>query len=369
MTRACKKAGGINLAQGICDLPTHPLVQEGAIEAIRGHRSIYSEYEGILELRKAIAAKMAEHNRLPCDPEKEIAVTVGATGAFAMAFLALLEPDDEVVVFEPYYSYHLNTIRALRGKPICVTLRGDRFDIDEEQLRSAFSIRTKAIVVCTPSNPCGKVFTRHELSLIAELCNEHNIVAVTDEIYEYIVYDGVEHLSLATLPGMRERTVTISGLSKTFSITGWRLGYAVAPVELMKTIGVLNDLFYVCAPTPLQYGGASGLTVGPEYYEDLSRSYALKRNLMEDAVRRAGLRPIIPQGAYYMLADHSTLGWGTAREAARRLLETTGVATVPGSDFYHGSDGDHLLRFCFAKEDEVLMEAGERMARIDPRKT
>lgn len=368
MTRACRAVDGINLAQGICDLPTHPLVQDGAIKAIRENRSTYSAMEGIPELRRAIAEKMAAYNHLPCNPSTEIIVTVGASGAFAMASLSLLAPGNEVILFEPYYGYHLNTILTLRGEPVFVRLHGSDFKIDESELRSAFSSRTKAIVVCTPSNPSGKVFTRAELSLIAELCQERDIVALTDEIYEYIVYDGAQHLSLATLPGMRERTVTISGLSKTFSITGWRLGYVVAEAEIAHAIGVLNDLFYVCAPTPLQYGAANGMTVEEDYYKGLAASYAVKRGLMAEAIRGAGLNPIIPKGAYYMLVDASSLGWGTARETARRLLDETGVATVPGSSFYRGTDGDRLLRFCFAKDNEVLIEAGDRMNSLSPRK-
>ena len=200
--------------------------------------------------------------------------------------------------------------------------------------------------------------------MIAGLCIEHDIAAVTDEIYEYMVYDGAEHISLATLPGMQERTVTISGFSKTFSITGWRLGYAVAQPELASVIGVLGDTFYVCAPTPLQYGGARGLTVGPEYYTELRESYAHRREIMAGAVRAAGMTPIIPQGGYYMLADISRLGWGGADDTARRLLIETGIAAVPGTGFYKSDAGDSLLRFCFAKDENVLNDAAERMGRI-----
>jgi aminotransferase len=367
MTRACKEIGGINLAQGICDLPTHKLAQQGAIEAIREHRSIYSLHEGIPELREAIAKKMADYNRIICDPASEIVVTVGATGAFVLALLALLDPDDEVVLFEPFYSYHRNAILAFRGRPVSVLLRGPGFQIDVEELHKAFSPRTKAIVVCSPSNPSGKVFKRDELSAIARVCIENDVIAVTDEIYEYIVYDGAEHVSLATLPGMRERTVTISGFSKTFSITGWRLGYAVAPAEMAQTIGVLNDLLYVCAPTPLQHGAARGMEVGPEYYTALAHSYARKRKLMAEALRGAGFIPIVPQGAYYTLADASPLGRGPSREVAGWLLAEAGVASVPGSAFYTGTDGENLLRFCFAKDDEVLIEAGRRMASVSRR--
>lgn len=364
MSRACAAVDGINLGQGICDLPTHPLVQEGAIDAIRAGLATYSPYEGIPELREAIARKMSSFNHLPCDPASEVVVTVGSTGAFAMAVFALCEPGDEVVLFEPFYGYHLNTLAAAGTKPVFVLLRGDRFEFDPRDLERAFERRPRAVVVCTPSNPCGKVFTRVELSAIARLAAEHDVIALTDEIYEYILFDGAEHVSLATLPGMRERTVTISGLSKTFSITGWRLGYAVAPPEIARAITVLSDLFYVCAPTPLQYGGARGMTVEPEYYADLARSYATKRALMADSLRGAGMRPILPQGAYYMLADVSALGWGDSRAAANRLLAETGVASVPGAAFYHDGAGDGLLRFCFAKEDDALLEAGRRMAAL-----
>jgi aminotransferase len=364
MSRACDAVGGINLGQGICDLPTHPLVQEGAIEAIRASRATYAPHDGIAPLRQAIARKMESYNALPCDPDSEIVVTSGSTGAFAMTMLALLEPGDEVILFEPYYSYHRNTVLAMRGEPVFVTLHGDAFAFEEAELRAAVTPRTRAIVVCTPNNPCGKVFTREELSVIAGLCLEHDLTAVTDEIYEYILYDGAEHVSLATLPGMRERTVTISGISKTFSVTGWRIGYAVAEPETARTIGVLSDLFYVCAPTPLQYGAARGLEVDPSYYGEIAAEYAPKRSLMAGAARGAGLTPLLPQGAYYMLADASGLGWGGARDAAHRLLAETGVACVPGSAFYRGTAGEHLLRFCFAKPDEALVEAGRRMSGI-----
>jgi len=364
MTRACKEVGGINLAQGMSDLPTHPLVKEGAIEAINENRATYSPHEGIQELREAIAKKMADHNRLPCDPATEVVVTVGSTAAFAMTLLALCEPGDEVILFEPYYSYHLKALIGLRVEPVFVTLHGDEFKIDEAELRRAFTPKTKAVVVCTPSNPCGKVFTRDELSMIAGLCIEHDIAAVTDEIYEYMIYDGREHVSLATLPGMRARTITISGLSKTFSITGWRLGYAVAQEELAHTIGVLGDTFYVCAPTPLQHGAARGMTVGPEYYTDLRESYARRREIMAGAIRSTGMTPIIPHGGYYMLGDVGPLGWGDSREAAERLLSETGVAAVPGGGFYHSEVGDRMLRFCFAKDDVVLKDAAGRMGRI-----
>lgn len=364
MSRACAAVGGINLGQGICDLPTPAPVRDGAIAAIAESKAAYAPHDGIPELKRAVAAKMAAYNDLACDPETEVIVTSGSTGAFAMTVLALIEPGDEVILFEPYYSYHWNTIVALRGVPVPVTLRGPGFVFDPAEIEAAITPRTRAIVVCTPNNPCGKVYAREELAQIARLAIDHDLVAITDEIYEYIVYDGARHVSMATLPGMRERTVTISGISKTFSITGWRIGYVVAAPEIARTIGVLSDLFYVCAPTPLQYGVARGMQVGQEYYAGIAQMYAAKRDVMATAARAAGLDPIVPQGAYYMLADCSALGWGDARSTAQRLLHETGVATVPGSAFYRGTSGDHLLRFCYAKDDASLAEAARRLAAL-----
>ncbi|MBD3160892.1 MAG: aminotransferase class I/II-fold pyridoxal phosphate-dependent enzyme [Candidatus Eisenbacteria bacterium] len=364
MTRACRAVGGINLAQGLSDLPTHPLVQEGAIEAIRAHHSTYSPQEGIPELREAIARKMRADNRLACDPETEVVVTAGATGGFTAAAMALLDPGDEMILFEPYYPYHRNALIGLGAAPIAVRMQGDRCAIDDDALAAAVTDRTKAIVVCNPANPPGKVFRRDELERIARLCVERDLFAITDEIYEYYLYDGNEHVSLATLPGMRERTITISGFSKTFRITGWRLGYVVAVPEIARRIGVVNDAFYVCAPTPLQYGAARGLGVGRSYYVELRESYQRKRDLLARAVEAAGMRPLIPEGCYYLMAEVSRLGWGDARTAARKLLDTAGVAAVPGRAFYDGDEGDRWLRFCFAKEDAVLEEAARRLERV-----
>jgi aminotransferase len=368
MSRACDAAGGVNLGQGICDLPTHPLVQRGAIEAIEASRATYSVYEGIAPLREAIAAKLLAYNRIEADPRSEVLVTVGSTGAFALAMLALVDPGDAVVLFEPFYSYHLNAALLVGGVPRYVTLRGDDFRFDEAELEAA-AAGARAIVVCTPSNPCGKVFTRDELAAIARVAERHDLIVITDEIYEYILFDGREHVSPATLPGMRERTVTISGFSKTFSITGWRLGYAVGPAEIIRSMGPLSDLLYVCPPTPLQYGVARGLGVGPEYYAAMRAEYSDLRTVMAEALRSAGLRPILPQGAYYMLADHTdvgrALGWRTARDAANDLLARTGVASIPGSAFYSDpAAGDHLLRFCFAKPRPALEDAARRLATL-----
>ena len=364
MTRECERVSGINLGQGICDLPTPELVREGAIAAIREHRSTYSFAEGAIELREAIARKLARDNGFTADPASEICVTVGATGAFSAAINALLDPGDGILLFEPYYGYHLNSARVAGLVPEFVTLAPPDFSLNEAALEAAISEKTRAVVVCTPSNPSGKMFTRAELEALARVAQKHDLLVITDEIYEYIRYQGREHVSPAAIPGLRERTVSVMGLSKTFSITGWRLGYAVAPEPLLKAITLVNDLYYVCAPTPLQLGAAAGFNAPKSYFDDLQHSYQRKRDLICGALDRAGLAPIVPQGAYYVLADCTRLGRATAREAALEVLERTKVASVPGSAFYRGSTGEGLLRFCFAKEDDVLDEACRRLERL-----
>jgi len=366
MTRECVRVGGINLGQGICDLPTPPLVREGAIEAIRAGRSTYSLPEGTVELRRAIAAKLARQNGIAADPESEIVVTVGASGAFAAAIHALLDPGDGIVLFEPYYGYHLNAAVLAGLEPQYVTLAAPDFAFDADALRAALRPNTRAVVVCTPANPSGKMFSHAELEALADVARERDLVVITDEIYEHIRYDGRPHVSPATVADLAERTVTIMGLSKTFSITGWRLGYAVARPDAAAAITLANDLFYVCAPTPLQHGVAAGLGAPESFFEELARDYARKRERICGALDAAGLPPVVPQGAYYVLADVSALGEATSRGAAMALLERTGVASVPGGAFHHGDAGERLVRFCFAKEDDVLDEACRRLAALAP---
>jgi len=361
MTRESERVGAINLGQGICDLPTPPLVRDGAIAAIRENKSVYSFAEGTRELREAIARKLQRDNGLTADPVSEICVTVGASGAFAAAINALLDPGDGILLTEPYYGYHLNAALIAGLTPEFVTLHPPDFALREEALRSAVTPRTRAVVVCTPSNPSGKMFSREELQGLARVAQERDLLVITDEIYEYIRYDGRAHVSPASIPGLRERTVTIMGLSKTFSITGWRLGYAVAPAELTRAITLVNDLYYVCAPTPLQLGAAAGFNAPQSYFDELQSGYQHKRDAICAALAAAGLTPIVPQGAYYVLADCSRLGYPTAREAAMSLLEKSRVASIPGSAFYRGAAGEKLLRFCFAKDDATLDEACRRL--------
>ncbi len=276
MSRECDRVNGINLGQGICDLPTIPELVEGACDAIVANKATYSKFEGIDLLRERIARKLAHYNGLTVDPAKEIVVTVGSSGGFLTAAMATLNAGDEVILFEPYYGYHLNTLSVLGFIPKFVPLQAPDWSIDFDALRAAFTLKTRAIVVCTPSNPSGKMFTREELEKIGALCREFNAWVFTDEIYEYIVYDGREHVSMASIPSCRDITITISGFSKTFSITGWRIGYAVADPQVAGPIGLMNDLFAICAPTPLQWGVARALEVPDSYYR--SATIAKPRN-------------------------------------------------------------------------------------------
>jgi len=361
MTRECERVGGINLGQGICDLPTPPLVRDGAIRAILDRKSQYSYPEGIQPLREAIARKLERDNGIAADAASEIVVTAGASGAFACAIHALLDPGDGILVPEPYYGYHLNAALLAGLEPHFLTLEPPAFALEEDALRGALRENTRAIVVCTPSNPSGKMFTRAELAALARVARERDLLVITDEIYEYIRYDGRQHVSPAAVGGMRERTVSIMGLSKTFSITGWRLGYCVAPPEMARAIALVNDLFYICAPTPLQHGVAAGFAAPAAFFETMQRDYDEKRTLLCDSLAEAGLTPIRPEGAYYVLADASALGAPSAKEAAMSLLREARVASVPGSAFYRGASGETLLRFCFAKEMDVLEEACRRV--------
>lgn len=361
MTRECERVGGINLGQGLGDLPTPPLVRDGAIRAIEERRSTYSFPEGIAELRELIAAKLQCDNGIQADPKSDIVVTVGSSGGFACALMGLLNPGDGIVLFEPYYGYHLNASVLAGMEPQFVPLDPPAFDIDEARLRAAIRPNTRAIVLCSPSNPSGRMYGEADFRVLDRVCREHNLLLITDEIYEYIIYDGRRHISPATVGGLKERTVTLMGLSKTFSITGWRIGYAVAPAPLARAITLANDLFYVCSPTPLQHGVAQGFKSPPEFFTKLKGDYQRKRDILCDGLTAAGLRPIVPQGAYYVLAEIGHLGFPNAKAAAMALLEETKVASVPGTAFYQSKTGETLLRFCFAKEDDVLRDAAKRI--------
>jgi len=365
MSRECERLGGINLGQGICDQPVPDSVKEAAKSAIEGDKSIYSKFEGIDPLRERIARKMADYNGIPCDPDREVVVTVGSTGGFVAACLAFVDPGDEVILFSPFYGYHRNILALCGASLKFVTLHPPDWSFDPAELERAFSDKTRAVILNTPSNPCGKVFSREELNHIASLCQKHGALAITDEIYEYILYGAHRHVSIGSLPGMEDRTVTLSGFSKTYNMTGWRLGYAVGAAPLMEKIGLLNDLLYICAPTPLQYAVAAAFDLPPSYYEQLRADYARKLKMTCDACDEVEIRPLMPQGAYYLLADISSLGLSGDREAASFLLGRAGVASVPGTSFYADpADGRQQVRFCFAKQDAHLEEACRRLRGI-----
>ena len=365
MSVECDRIGGINLAQGVCDTPVPAVVEAAAKQAIDDGNNIYTRCDGIDRLRKAIADKQLRNYGLAYDPENEVMVASGATGGLHATAMALLNPQDDVILFEPYYGYHAVTLLSLRIRPVLVALNEPDWSMDADALRAAVTPKTRAILLNTPGNPSGKIFTRAELEVIAEVCIEHDLFLITDEIYEYFVYDGAEHVSPATLPGMRERTIVLSGFSKTFSITGWRLGYAVADARWMPTMTHFHDLTYVCPPAPLQYGAAAGLEqLPPSFYKQLADDHQKKRERLLSALVDAGMAAVAPPGAYYILAKASKLKGNDAREKARYLLATTGVAAVAGSAFFRRGRGEDLLRFCFAKKDAELDEACERLRRI-----
>ena len=365
MSVACDAIGGINLAQGVCDTPVPAPVEAEAIAAIHAGYNIYTRLDGIDRLRNAISAKQQRDYALTYDPETEVLVSSGATGGFHATVMALINPGDEVLLFEPFYGYHVSTLKSLRINPALVPLADPDFALDTDALKAAITPRTRAIVINTPANPSGKVFTQAELESIAALAIEQDLFVLTDEIYEYFVYDSARHISPATLPGMRERTIVLSGFSKTFSVTGWRLGYVTADVKWMPAISYFHDLTYVCAPSALQHGAAAGLEqLPPSFYIELAAAHQDKRARILAALHAAGLEPTTPAGAYYVLADATRLPGKNAAEKARKLLAATGVASVAGSAFFRPGRGDNLLRFCFAKQDHDLNEACERLRKL-----
>src|ERR1700761_6775036 len=357
-TVECDAVGGVNLAQGVCDTPLPEVVEEAAIQAIRDGYNIYTRLDGVAVLRQAIAEKLERHNHLSVDPDKQILVTSGATGAMAAACMALFDPGDQVILFEPFYGYHANTLLSMRVEPVLVEMEPFTWKIDYDRLRAAITPRTRGLIVNSPGNPCGKIFTRSELEAVAELAIEHDLFVLTDEIYEYFVYDGQSHISPATIPGMAERTITISGFSKTFSMTGWRVGYLAASSQWIPAIGYFHDLQYVCTPSPFQYAAAAGLRALPDsFYHGLATEYQEKRDQICDALAAAGLTPAAPAGAYYVLADATRIEGDRASVKARNLLRAAGVGAVAGSAFYGGGRGENVLRFCFAKQASELDRA------------
>ncbi|MFL5579487.1 MAG: pyridoxal phosphate-dependent aminotransferase [Gemmatimonadaceae bacterium] len=364
MTRVAALHNAINLAQGFPDFPMPEPMKDAACTAIHGDVNQYAITWGSPPLRLAIAEKYRRWYAMEVDPDRHVTVTCGATEAMAAVFLALLNPGDEVIVLEPFYENYGPDAILAGAKPVFVPLERPDWRLDPDRLRAAFSDRTKAIVVNTPHNPTGRVLTRDEISLIAELCVKHDAWAITDEIYEHIRYAGNHH-PIATWPGMRERTVTISGLSKTFSCTGWRLGYAIAPERESVAIRKVHDFLTVGAPAPLQAAAAVGMAFDADYYNHLALDYRARRDVMCAALAEAGFAFSVPEGAYYVLADYTALSDRDDVAFAKWLTAEAGVATVPGSSFYsERSRGRGLVRFAFCKKLETLEQAAERLAGV-----
>ncbi len=362
MSNECRRIGGINLSQGVCDTPVPDIVLQGAAEALHSGINTYTHYAGLPELREAIALKQSRCTAIHADPESEIIVSAGATGALYCAFQALLNPGDEVILFEPFYGYHISTLQASGAVPVYLSLHAPEWSFTPEDLERVVSPRTRGIIVNTPANPSGKVFSKGELEVVAAFAERYDLIVFTDEIYEHFIYGAHRHTPFAALPGMKERTITVSGASKTFSVTGWRIGYVICAARWAQSIGHFNDLVYVCAPAPLQAGVARGLReLGEEYYRALSLEYEAKRDRFCGALAAAGLEPCIPDGAYYVLADVSRIPGKTSKERAMHILRSTGIASVPASAFYHDGSGESMVRFCFAKDDSVLDEACRRL--------
>jgi aminotransferase len=363
MTRLALDHDAINLAQGFPDFPAPEEIKRAACAAIEADVNQYPITWGAAPLREALADKYRSTYGMAADPETEICVTCGATEAMAATVIGIADPGDEVVVFEPFYeNYGADAIIA-GAVPRYVTLHEPDWAFDEAELAAAFSDRTRIIILNNPGNPTGKVFTAEELAVISRLCQKHDVIAVSDEIYEHITYGGARHIPIATVPGLENRSVTISALSKSYSVTGWRVGWTIAPPELTDAIRRVHDFLTVGAPAPLQEAGEVAVRLPPAYYEQLRADYAERRELMLGILERAGLRPIWPSGAYYTMTDSSVLGFDDDVTAARAMVAGARVATVPGSSFYSRPElGAARLRFSFPKRLETLREAGARLA-------
>jgi aspartate/methionine/tyrosine aminotransferase len=368
MTRLAQIHGAVNLAQGMPDFEAPREIKEAACQAIMADINQYAITWGSKVFRNAIAAKAGVFMGLEVDPEREITVTCGSTEAMIATLLAIVNPGDEVIIFEPFYeNYGPDTI--LSGAiPRFVQLRPPDWNFDPEELERAFNSRTRAIIINTPNNPTGKVFSRQELEKIADLCRQWDVLAITDEIYEHIVYDGYSHIAMATLDGMHDRTVTINALSKSYSVTGWRIGYVIAPPHLTQGIRKVHDFLTVGAPAPLQEAGAKALALPQQYYADLAASYQQRRDLLVNFLLSAGFDCSIPRGAYYIMAGFSALSSRSDTEFTKYLVQDIGIAVVPGSSFFHEPErGSGYVRFCFCKKSSTLQSAGDRLQRI-PRK-
>ncbi len=360
MTRLALRHGAVNLAQGFPDFEAPEEIKEAARDAIAKNINQYAITWGARPLREAIAGKYRRWYGLEIDPEREITVCCGATEGMIAALMAVIDPGDETVIFEPFYENYGPDTELCGARPRFVPLEPPDWRFDPDRLRRAFGPRTKAVILNSPNNPTGKVFSREELESIAALCREHDALVLTDEIYEHIVYDGAVHVPMITLPGMRERSVLVNSLSKTYSVTGWRVGWVIAPPDITSSIRKVHDFLTVGAAAPLQQAGAAALALPDEYYRKLAADYTARRDMLIPLLERAGFECYRPCGAYYVMTGIRGFGLGNDVEFVRHLIERVGVAAVPGSSFYAGPDsaGAGFVRFCFSKKYETLEQAG-----------
>jgi len=365
MTRLAIEHDAVNLAQGFPDFGAPEEIKRAAQDAIAADFNQYAITWGAKPFRDAIAAKYQKWYGIDYDPEREITVCCGATEGMIAALLAVTNPGDEIIIFEPYYENYGPDAFLCDAERKLVRLRPPDWTFDPDELRRAFSSKTKAIILNSPNNPTGKVFTRAELQVIADLCHEFDALAITDEIYEHIVYEGASHIPIAALPGMRERTVLVNSMSKTYSVTGWRVGFVLAAPDLTDSIRKVHDFLTVGAAAPLQQAGVTALSLPDSYYEKLSLEYQKRRDFLLQRLEQAGFRCYRPNGAYYIMTDISDFGFADDLSFVRHMIENVGVAAVPGSSFFSDSNaGATLIRFCFCKKYETLEKAGDRLRRI-----
>lgn len=374
MTREAMKYGAVNLGQGFPDFAAPEDIKQKAMEAIAADHNQYAITWGVKSFRDAIAAKTKWFLGLDIDPETELTVTCGSTEGMIAGMMACVDPGEEVIVFEPFYENYAPDAILSDAVPRHVPLRNteEGWVFDRDELRAAFNEKTKAIIICNPNNPTGKVFTSEEMEFIADLCKEHDAIAFTDEIYEHILYprDGadIKHISMAQLDGMRERTVVVNSLSKTYSVTGWRVGYCIAPPNITSAIRKVHDFLTVGAANPLQHAGAYALSLPPDYYDALQKDYQAKRDFIVPALQNAGFKCSYPDGAYYVMCGIEDFGFPNDIDFTKFLIREIGVAVVPGSSFFHHEEmGSQQVRFCFCKKDETLEAAAERLAKLKAR--
>jgi aspartate/methionine/tyrosine aminotransferase len=365
MTRLSQKHGGVNLSQGFPDFPAPLAIKDAACEAIRADVNQYAVTWGARPLREAVAREFTRRYGVPVVADEQVTVCCGSTEAMIATMMAVVDPGDEVIIFEPFYENYGPDAILSGAVPRYVTLHEPDWTFDPEELAAAFNERTRAIIINTPNNPTGKVFTRDELQHIARLCEQWDVLAISDEIYEHIVYDGWAHVPMAAIDGMADRTITINGLSKTYSVTGWRVGWTISPASVTPAIRKVHDFLTVGAAAPLQEAGAAALSMPESYYRELAAGYLRRRDMLMEILERHRFTCFKPHGAYYIMTDISGFGFADDLEFARYLVKDVGVAAVPGSSFYRNAEtGRTKLRFCFCKRDETMIEADRRLQKL-----